>query len=242
MSVASGEDYEHWPDDVTQVSSTSVAASGYNGYNGLREYQYHPADDENKAQPAPEPPKVQPIQYAYQPPAAAPQAPYMNCYPQPPQYAGYHPQQMACYPAPQYYGYPGQQAQAATPPYGTPVMYVPAPVAVVEEEKPKKKKIEPRKWQGRTKAEVEEDNMKIAAREGTYAARKVEPQGLKEDQVVWVVGEDEEPVLQTYAMAKDLKGEWKSDPRYKDSWYSVREKAEEKVEEKVEKKCTCRGE
>jgi hypothetical protein len=54
-------------------------------------------------------------------------------------------------------------------------------------EKRVKKKAEPMKWQGRTKAEVEEDNMRIAAKEGAYVARKVEPIGLTEDQPVWVV-------------------------------------------------------
>ena len=90
--------------------------------------------------------------------------------------------------APAYYGFP-------TPPYGAPgfpqVCY-PLPAAPAEE---KPKKASPRKWQGRTKAEVQEDNMKIAAREGAYEARKVEPIGLEEDQVVWVVEGDKEPTL-----------------------------------------------
>ena len=31
-----------------------------------------------------------------------------------------------------------------------------------------------------------------------------------------------------FAGVKELKGEWKADPRFKDSWYFVREKEEEK--------------
>ena len=102
-----------------------------------------------------------------------------------------YPPQMA-YPAPAYYGYPmaGANQGTAMPycPPGYTTVYAPAAAPVVEE-KPKKKK-SPRKWQGRTKAEVEEDNMKIAQREGAYAARKVEPVGLNEDQMVWVVEVD----------------------------------------------------
>ena len=43
------------------------------------------------------------------------------------------------------------------------------------------------KWQGRSKAEVEEDNMKIASREGAYDKRKIAPVGMKDDQMMWVV-------------------------------------------------------
>ena len=45
-------------------------------------------------------------------------------------------------------------------------------------------------WQGRTKKEVEEDNMRIAAQEGAYDKRKVVPTGLKPDQMCWVVEVD----------------------------------------------------
>ena len=64
--------------------------------------------------------------------------------------------------------------------------------AAPKEEK-KQKTVEapaPTKWQGRTRAEVDEDNMKIAAGHGAYDERKVEPKGLKPDQMVWVVEPD----------------------------------------------------
>lgn len=90
---------------------------------------------------------------------------------------------------------------AAPPPaYAPNYVAQPAPAALVKDDakdkpkpkpkdkdKDKPKPPSPRKWQGRTKAEVEEDDMKIAAKEGAYAARKVQPVGLAEDQVVWVV-------------------------------------------------------
>jgi hypothetical protein len=46
------------------------------------------------------------------------------------------------------------------------------------------------KWQGRTKAEVEEDNLKIAADEKVCEKRKVVPVGLAGDQMCWVVEAD----------------------------------------------------
>ena len=61
--------------------------------------------------------------------------------------------------------------------------------------KDKPKKPELRKWQGRTKAEVEEDNMKIAKAQGANEQRKVEPVGLNADQMVWCVELDGNPTL-----------------------------------------------
>lgn len=76
--------------------------------------------------------------------------------------------------------------------YGNYVTYPPAAVSPAEEKKPEKKEKKtkassPRAWQGRTKAEVDEDNMKFAAREGAYDERKIAPVGLAPDQIVWVV-------------------------------------------------------
>lgn len=181
----SDSDYEHWPDDATDISVKSTPAPGYDGKNGLREFEYQPATDKyKKEKAAPEPPVMQFVPYAFQPPAqmAPSQSPYMACYPGMP-YPGY------AVPGPVYYGFPA-------PAYGAacfPQVCVPLSPAPAEE---KPKKASPRKWQGRTKAEVQEDNMKIAAREGAYEARKVEPVGLKEDQMVWVVEGDKDQNLQ----------------------------------------------
>lgn len=209
MSVA-GSDYEHWPEDSKYLSETgSVAAPGYSSYNGLYSHVYEPVADKPKEKEAPKEPE-KPKECACAPPppppAVQPQVlqppPYMSCYPTPPMqmpygaYGGYGcppGMQMAC-PAPAYYGYPGgypYQMPGCAP---TGYMCYPSPLAPAEEEKPKKeekpKELEPRKWQGRTKAEVQEDNMKVAAREGAYDARKVQPVGLKEEQMVWCVEVD----------------------------------------------------
>ena len=182
MSVASS-DYEHWSDDSKYLSETAIAVPHHDRYNGLHTHLYHPANQEKA--PPPEPPKPeQQVTYCYAPPPQQPQPQqiqYMMPY-QTMQYA--YPPQMV-YPAPAYYGYPYQTQGFA--PLGFAV-YPPAPAAPVPEKKPKE--LEVKKWQGRTKAEVEEDNMKIAQREGAYDARKVQPIGLKDDQMVWCVEVD----------------------------------------------------
>ena len=159
-----------------------------------------------KIAPRPEQVKAvepQHIKYDY-PPAYPPQyTPQYTCFPMPygPNYA---------LPAPAYYGFPLQQMQqpSCVPPgfFCSPADVPPSvPVEVKaevkdesksgKEEKLKPKKAEPMKWQGRTKTEVEEDNMKIAAKEGAYVARKIEPVGMGDDQPVWVVLGDGKAVL-----------------------------------------------
>ena len=188
--TTTGDDYEHWPDDATQLSAPAAPVTGYDTHNGLRAFQYYPTDEAQApaAAPAPAPPATQPIQYC-QPPA--PPVQYMQCYPQMPY--GYPPQ-YAC-PAPAYYGYPQQQQQPPGMPYCPPgytLVQAPAPAAPAEV---KPAKPEPRKWQGRSKAEVEEDNQKIAQREGAYDARKVQPIELQDDQIVWCIETDQTPTL-----------------------------------------------
>jgi hypothetical protein len=200
--VNGDDDYDHWPDDATQLSAPSTV-SGPDGYNGMREFQYHPANEHKKK--ADEPKVVQPVPYAYQPLATAPAPTSFS----PPGYSPFPAQQYfnpysayashMAYPAPAYYGLPGGGAMPYCPPGYTPVC-VPAPAVVPapekkDDKKDKPKKPEVKKWQGRTKAEVEEDNMKIAKAEGAWDARRVEPVGLKADQMVWVVEGDGSPTL-----------------------------------------------
>jgi hypothetical protein len=59
---------------------------------------------------------------------------------------------------------------------------VAAAVAVEEPKQP-----QPNTWQGRTKAQVEEDNMKFAKSEGVWDKRKVAPIGLADEQMCWVI-------------------------------------------------------
>jgi hypothetical protein len=52
----------------------------------------------------------------------------------------------------------------------------------------------PNAWLGRTKAQVEEDNMKIAKAEGAYDKKnygKMVPSDMKDDQMCWVVELDD---------------------------------------------------
>lgn len=191
--MAVDSDYEHWPDDDSSFEEEFIAASGYNNYNGLRAHNYHPANQEKEKSksPTPEPAKPAPVTCVPIPQVASPQqVPYMMGYPgmQPMQYC--YPQPLA-YPAPAYYGYPPQmQAPPYAPAQGFAQVGEDTTAPAEKKKKKKPKKASPRKWQGRTKAEVEEDNMKIAAREGVCAPRQVEPKGLKDDQMVWCVETD----------------------------------------------------
>ncbi|KAK6430668.1 hypothetical protein LTR95_013178 [Oleoguttula sp. CCFEE 5521] len=90
-------------------------------------------------------------------------------------------------------------------------------------------------WLGRTKAEVEEDNKKIAATEKVYDKRTMVPTGLSDDQMCWVVGTDKSHTLRPFVAIKDLKGGWNRDPRYEDSWFFVIEK-EKKADKEGKKK------
>lgn len=169
--MAGDEDHEHWPEDHHCFTRPAVVAPP----------------------PAPEAPtdwpalptsftqQPQPVYYAHDPSAMTyPQPQY---YSHPPQ--SYYPPQ---YPQPAYYTYtapapaaPAPPAMAAPPanyhvyqPAGTEPKTVPcAPYANT--------------WLGRSKEQVEEDNMKIAKKEGAYDKRKMAPVDVKDDQYFWVV-------------------------------------------------------
>lgn len=81
------------------------------------------------------------------------------------------------------YAYPPAAAYVYQPPYTAP---------------------QPTEWKGRTKAEVDEDNMKIAAKEDAYGKRKIQPVGVKEDQMFWVVELDGSHTLRYVAFFKRL--------------------------------------
>jgi len=207
------EDYEHWADEPSSRSSAgsssapSAAATGYTIHNGLRKFSYSPTNqkkDEPKADdaksqkskssksskckcaPPPEPKQeIEPAPTPEQAVALQPSYYTMGGYPVM-QYAPMA-QQLA-YSVPAFYGYP----QAGVPMQICLPAITPA-VPEVPKEKPKikpKVKAEPLTWQGRSKAEVEEDNMKIAQREDVCDSRKVEPKGLADDQLVWCVETD----------------------------------------------------
>lgn len=201
--MAEANEYEHWSDDSSDSGAASTVVSGHNASNGSHKWTYKPTDSPQKdARPAktkpaePKPAKVksepmQPIAVPPQPQQPFQQSTYYMVAPPQLQYAFNPYYQPYAYPAPAYYGL----AQPGVPLVSPDNAWTYQPVSTpVEEEaaQPKKKKAKHgvHAWQGRTKAEVEEDNMKIAMREGVYDERKVEPLGLKADQMVWCVEVD----------------------------------------------------
>lgn len=164
--MAGDDDYEHWPDD--------------------NQYLTQPA-----APKAPEPTPPPPAHFLQQP---QPQPFY---YAQPPMTYG----------QPQYYSHPPQYYQytyAPPAPAPAPAPAAPAPVMAPANQhvyypsgtEPKPGTGQPSNvWVGRTKEEVEEDNMKIAKKQGAYDKRKMAPVDVKDDQYFWVVELDGKTTL-----------------------------------------------
>jgi hypothetical protein len=173
----SGSDHEHWPDDFK--SAPTVAAPAFDPHHGVRmQCHCHAAPSTKAASPPPPPPAPVeaavltelPVQYTYAPPVnmsthayipAAAAATFTVPAPAPP------------------------DPQAPKPAAQVPNTYTYHPSYA---EKPAEAPTN--KWQGRTRVEVEEDNLKIAADEKVWEKRKVVPTGLAEDQMCWVVEVD----------------------------------------------------
>lgn len=253
IMAGNDDDYEHWPSDSKQYTPGAPPAPGFDGNNGYHSHSYlvpkqksaSPAPSGGRADSkSPQPPIVtypQPIYYGY--------APQGMTHPGQQQYYS-HPVQMAMQPAPQ--GYYPQYAIATPAPAPAPA---PAPVAVPiagnehyyipVQQAPKAPEPVPKAnvWIGRTKAEVDADNMKLAKSENVYAPREFVPK-MEEDQMCWVVELDKTHTLRyvgpfifmldmligpsrsMFGEAKELTGAWKEDSRYPNAFYFVR--AEEK--------------
>ncbi|EMC94143.1 hypothetical protein BAUCODRAFT_36613 [Baudoinia panamericana UAMH 10762] len=214
-----GSDHQHWADDDEYIKQAVIAAPGYDSHNGLRSHTYYPSQPitqvSPKFTPAPPvyyPPYPQPI--AYQPYQAAAQYGFIAPPPHP----------AAAYPTPAYYTYAVPPQPQQPQPMSNYYIYQPAYSA------PAVAPIQGNVWTGRTKAQVEEDNMKIAAKEGANDKRKIVPTDIKDDQMCWCVELDGSHTLRTFISIKELKGEWKKDPRFQDSYYFLR------VEEEAKKK------
>jgi hypothetical protein len=170
---------DHFADDASNIGRVAIAAPGYDNHNGYRSHTYVPqppqgvaASKVDSAAPSPrviyvekEPqyPAYPYIQYNYAlTPGYVVPAPALY------QYGPIGPQPMlqAPQPAADYHVYQPQHAAPALAP------------------------AQPTLWLGRTKAQVEEDNMKLAAKEGAYEKRKVAPTGVKDDQMCWCVETD----------------------------------------------------
>ncbi|KAF2725210.1 hypothetical protein K431DRAFT_290897 [Polychaeton citri CBS 116435] len=85
-------------------------------------------------------------------------------------------------------------------------------------------KLDVKAWVGRTKNQVDEDNMRIAKAEDAYKGCKVQPVDVSDQQFFWVVDADGTNTLRTFRDIKDLKGEWQPDPRFPRAWFFQREK------------------
>lgn len=83
-------------------------------------------------------------------------------------------------------------------------------------------------WLGRTKAQVEADNIKIAARENVFKNDQMKPKDAKADQLFWVVEIDGRTNLRMFQVIdEDLgPGRWERDPRFGNAYFQ-REEAEE---------------
>lgn len=206
---SSGSEHEHWPEDFKPAPA--VAEPGYDNQNGLRMHNYHPptvaalsiapssvAPPSTKAaSPSPSPPPSPEknvkaaaltdtftIQYAY--PAQEPikMATQTQAYVSIPVPVTAAPATVA--PATVAPASVAASAKTAAPKASDPVpnthVYIPKFT-----EKPAEAANE---WLGRTKAQVEVDNTKIAADEKVWEKRKVVPTGLPDDQMCWVVEAD----------------------------------------------------
>ena len=183
---SSGSEHEHWPKDFKPA--LSVASPGYDTQNGLRMHSYQPATaapSTKAASPSPSlspPPSPEksvkaavlteiPVQYAYPISEPVKMATHTHAYVSAPAPFAVAPVSVA------------PSAKTAAPKASEPV-----PNTFVYEPKFSEKPTEAaNKWQGRTKAEVEEDNTKIAADDKVWEKRKVVPTGLAADQMCWVV-------------------------------------------------------
>jgi hypothetical protein len=215
-STAASEDYEHWPDDSKYWSKEAAAvpsSSGYDDNNGLQSHSYLAAKDPSPAKsPSPAPSAASSKKDKSDAgDASAPDtffAPQPMYYPQPSSIAHPNPQ-FYSHPQPMYGGFPPQGYYTYAQP-GPPVvvpapkprlpkviaaassapapanfhMYSPAMYGVPVEEA---KQPQPNAWQGRTKAQVDEDNMKQAKAEGAWDKRKIAPLGLADEQMCWVI-------------------------------------------------------
>lgn len=135
------------------------------------------------------------------------------------------------YPQGYYYAYdypkasPVQQPQPimAYPSYCyAPYAYQGAVSANFPDETKSEKTEKPAKnvWIGRTKAQVDEDNIKIALREGVMKPNEMAPRNPKPDQLFWVVELNGNPTLRSYQTIEELgAGKWLIDPRYGNAYF-----------------------
>jgi hypothetical protein len=185
---SSGSEHEHWPEDFKPAPA--VASPGYDTQNGLRMHNYQPATATTVAAPstkaASPSPSLSPPPSPEKSVKAAVLTEFAVQYAYPPQ----EPVKMATH-TQAYVSVPAPVTVAPSAKTAAPKASEPVPNTFVYEPKFSEKPAEAaNKWQGRTKAEVEEDNTKIAADDKVWEKRKVVPTGLPDDQMCWVVEAD----------------------------------------------------
>jgi len=98
-----------------------------------------------------------------------------------------------------------------------------------ENEKPAEKAS--KVWVGRTKKQVDEDNIKIAINEGIYEPNEVVPKDAKPDQLFWVIANDGTNTLRTFKTIDGGHlggGTWKIDPRYGNAYFVLAKEGKKK--------------
>jgi hypothetical protein len=110
-------------------------------------------------------------------------------------------------------------------PIGMPTTAIPVAYAIPTSATPKPY----RTWVGRTKKQVDEDNAKIAHKEGVYKPNAMMPKDASPDQLFWCIEPDDSNTLRDFrTIEEDLQpGKWKVDPRYGNAYF-VRDKLEKK--------------
>nr|POE72792.1 hypothetical protein CFP56_30731 [Quercus suber] len=217
-SVFSDDGYEHWPSDHPYLKQPAVPAPGYDSHNGLGGHLYVPPSAV-AAPHVPRPVVLPPVQpaHSYRSTDERFYRTGMRYSPNQPQY---HPGQYA---QPLWYAPEPDRA------YSRPQHFTPPPPDLPEHELvsvetwaggPRIKA--PVAWFGRTRAEVEADNMRIAAEEQAYEKRTMVPSDMADDQKCWVIELDESQTIREYREIKEMEGEWKEDPRSKGARFFVR--------------------
>ncbi|PNS16487.1 hypothetical protein CAC42_221 [Sphaceloma murrayae] len=183
-----------------------------------------------------QPPYVCYPQNSYQqyPPA---QYPAYQCYPQQPAYVphyayapqpypaqNYQPQgyqQYHCYPASE--RFPSLAGASQTVPASAPTSG-----AAIESKENDDAAAEESFWIGRTRAQVNEDNLKLAARENVFKNDPMKPANATPDTLFWVVELDGRTTLRMFkTIDEDLGlGRWEKDPRHGNAYF-VREEAKD---------------
>ena len=112
--------------------------------------------------------------------------------------------------------------------YAMPTSPVPVQAETASSTSSSKPKPDQRIWVGRTKKQVDEDNAKIAHKEGVYKPNEMIPKDASPDQLFWCIEPDDTNTLRRFCtIQEDLQpGKWKVDPRYGNAYF-VRDKVEQ---------------